>query len=68
MSRMDAQELIYLLEDAKFETRKEWMDFYEKAMEIFHSLSDEEKEIVIEDNAFEMVSMIIAAYEYEDQN
>ncbi len=65
---MDAQELIYLLEEAKFETRKEWMDFYEKAMGIFHSLSDEEKEIVIEDNAFEMVSMIIAAYEYEDQN
>lgn len=64
---MDAQELIYLLEDAQFETRAEWEEFYRKAQELFEGLSDEDKEIIIEDNAFEMISMIISAYEYEDE-
>ena len=64
---MDAQELIYLLEDAQFETREEWENFYKQARENFDSLSDEDREIVIEDNAFEMLSMIISAYEYEEQ-
>ncbi len=65
---MDAQELIYLLEDAQFETRAEWEEFYEKARQLFEGLSDEDKEIVIEDNAFEMISMVISAYEYEDED
>lgn len=64
---MDAQELIYLLEDAQFETREEWEQLYKEAQEIFDNLSDKDKEIVIEDNAFESVSMVLAAYEYEDQ-
>lgn len=63
---MDAQELIYLLEDAQFETRREWEEFYQEAQEIFDGLTEEEKEIVVEDNAFEMVSMIISAYKCED--
>ncbi len=64
---MNAQELIYLLEDAQFETREEWEKFYKEAQEIFNGLSDEEQEIIIEDNAFEPLSMVIAAYEYEDR-
>lgn len=64
---MNAQELIYLLEDAQFETREEWEEFYKEAQEIFNGLSDEEQEIIIEDNAFESLSMVIAAFEYEDE-
>lgn len=61
---MNAQELIYLLESVQFETRKEWEDFYRETHEIFDNLPKEEQEMIIEDNSFEMLSMIIEAYKY----
>ena len=63
---MKAQELIYLLESAQFEKREEWENFYKETHEIFDSLSEEEQEMIIEDNSFEMLSMIIEAYRYEE--
>lgn len=63
---MDAQELIYLLESAQFETREEWESFRDYTYGIFDSLPKEEQEIVIEDNAFEMLSMILEAFDYTE--
>lgn len=40
----------------------------EKAFAIFNKLSKEEQDILIEENLFEPLSMVLAAYEYEDQN
>jgi len=64
---VDAQSLIYMLETAQFETREEWEKFYDEAHRIFDSLSQEEQEIVIEDNAFEPLSMILEAYHISDE-
>lgn len=60
---MDAQELIYMLEEAEFETEEEWRAFDKKMHEIFNGLPESEKEIIIDDNSFEPLSMIISAFD-----
>ena len=64
---MSAQELIDMLDMAHFETKAEWYAFRDKAHAIFDTLSAEDREIVLEENVFEMLSMIIAAYEYVEE-
>lgn len=63
---MGAQELIFLIESAQFETREEWERFNERVHAIFENLPTEEQEIIVEDNSFEMLSMILDAYNYSE--
>ena len=62
---MTMQELIDTTVEAQFETKREWTEFQRKAYHFFDQLSPEEQEVIIKDNVFEMISMIISAYEYE---
>lgn len=63
---MKMQELIDMVDAAQFETKEEWIEFPKKVLDLLHQLSPEEQEIIIEENVFESLSMIISAYEYEE--
>lgn len=63
---MKMQELIDMVDAAQFETKEEWIEFQKKVLGLLHQLSPEEQEIIIEENVFEPLSMVISAYEYEE--
>ncbi len=60
---MDVQEFMDMVFRAQFETKEEWLAFRDKVFSIFDSLSEEDKEIVVEENALEMLSMIIEGFD-----
>ncbi len=60
---MDVQEFMDMVFRAQFETKEEWLAFRDKIFSIFDSLSEEDKEIVVEENALEMLSMIIEGFD-----
>ena len=64
---MDIQEFMDMVFRAQFETKEEWFAFKDEVYAIFNQMSESDKQIIIEDNTLEMLSMIISAYEYEDQ-
>lgn len=64
---MDTQEFMDMVFNAQFETKEEWFAFKDKVYTIFDQMPENDKQIIIEDNTLEMLSMIISAYEYEDE-
>ncbi len=60
---MDVQEFMDMVFRAQFETKEEWLAFRDTIFSIFDSLSEEDKEIVVEENALEMLSMIIEGFD-----
>lgn len=60
------EELIELLLMEKCETKENFFALKEKAFEMFDKLTPEEQEIIIEENVFEPLSMVISAYEGEE--
>ncbi len=60
------EELIDLLLMEDCESKEDFYELREKAFAIFEKLSKEEQDILIEDNVFEPLSMIISAYECEE--
>ena len=53
------------MEDCK--TKEEFLELKEKAFAMFDKLPEEEQEILIEENVFEPLSMILAAFEHEER-
>lgn len=61
------EELIKLLDLENCETKEDFLALKGKADAMFEELSPEEQEIIIEENVFEPLSMIISGYEYEEE-
>jgi len=61
---MDVQEFMGMVFRAQFETKEEWLAFRDEVYSMFDSLSKEDKEIVVEENTLEMLSMITEGFEY----
>ncbi|MCM1224666.1 MAG: hypothetical protein NC548_60485 [Lachnospiraceae bacterium] len=61
------EELINLLLMEHCKSKEDFLELREKAFAMFDKLSKEEQEILVEDNVFESLSMVISAYEYEDE-
>lgn len=64
---MDVQEFIDMVFRSQFETREEWFAFRDEVYAIFNQMSKSDQEIIVEENALEMLSMIISGYEYEEE-
>ena len=64
---MDIQEFMDKVFRAQFETKEEWFAFKDEVYAKFNQMSESNKQIIIEDNTLEMLSMVISAYEYEEQ-
>lgn len=62
------EELMNLLLMENCKSKEEFLELREKAFAMFNKLPKEEQDILIEENLFEPLSMVLAAYEYEDQN
>lgn len=60
------EELIELLCSLEGETKQDFLDLQQKAFKMFDALSPEEQELIVEDNTFEMLSMTLEAFEYEE--
>lgn len=63
---MMMQELLNMVDVVQFETKEEWIEFHKKSLNLLHQLPPEEQQIIIEENVFESLSMVISAYEYEE--
>lgn len=64
---MTIQELIDMVDTVQFETKEEWIEFQNKALDLLHQLPPEEQKIIMEENVFESLSMVISGYEYEEE-
>lgn len=64
---MKMQELINMVDNAQFEIKEEWIEFQKKVLDLLHQLPPEEQEIIMEENVFEPLSMVISGYEYEEE-
>lgn len=64
---MKMQELIDMVDVAQFETKEEWVEFQKKAFDLLQQLPPEKQEIIMEENVFEPLSMVISGYEYEEE-
>lgn len=61
------EELMNLLLMEHCKSKEDFLELREKAFTMFDKLPKEEQEILVEDNVFEPLSMVISAYEYEDE-
>lgn len=64
---MDVQEFMDMVFRAQFQTKEEWFTFRDEVYAIFDQMPKSDQEIIVDENALEMLSMIISGYEYEEE-
>lgn len=64
---MDVQEFMDMVFRAQFQTKEEWFAFRDEVYAIFDQMPKSDQEIIVDENALEMLSMIISGYEYDEE-